>query len=96
MYRPSRNLPPSSDITVQSAARKIHFKPNHSPTSSNTPEARVNTVLNQSLNRLACSHPITPTSLRGGGMPCGWLMGWVATALTSHEPDVPVVKIADQ
>ena len=67
LYGPIASSPPSALMTVQSAPVNIHFSPNHNDDIMTARDMTVRTVLNRELNRLAHSHPMTPTSVRGGG-----------------------------
>ena len=84
--------------TVQSADQKIQRSPYHRITSSSALDTTVSAVLSRLLNRLARIHPMTPTSVRGGGStPCGGsVLRCVDSHLLTREPDVSVVQIADQ
>ena len=67
LYGPIASSPPSALMTVQSAVMNIHRNPNHRAATIAASEATVSALSNRELNRLASIHPMTPTSVRGGG-----------------------------
>ena len=67
--------------TVQSADQKIQRSPYHNMTSKSAPDTTVSAEFSRLLNRLACIHPTTPTSVRGGGSTGAVVVGVTSAAI---------------
>ena len=103
---PSRNLPPRSESTVQSASRNTHFKSEpQAPVPARNAETTVSRCCTRLLNRLARIQPAAPDCLGAGrrqrqgrrNVRCR-TNGHINTskALGADEPDAPVVQVPNQ